>query len=67
VSGVKRIREIMGLVGLVFGAVGAVRELREARGKRDGLKLLNAAFNFAAVLTGGALIFRSLRDKDGDS
>ncbi len=63
----KRIREIMGLVGLVFGAVGAVRELREARGKRDGLKLLNAAFNFAAVLTGGALIFRSLRNKDGDA
>jgi hypothetical protein len=67
VSNVKRIREIMGLVGLVFGAVGAVRELREARGKRDGLKLLNAAFNFAAVLTGGALVFRSLRDKDGDA
>ena len=62
----KRVREIMGLVGLVFGAVGAVRELREAKGKRDRLKLLNAAFNFAAVLTGGALVFRSLRSKDGD-
>jgi hypothetical protein len=63
---VKRVRDVVGLVGLVFGAVGAVRELRDASGKRDGLKLLNAAFNFAAVLTGGALVFRSLRNKDGE-
>jgi hypothetical protein len=62
----KRARDVMGLVGLAFGAVGAVRELKEAKGKRDRLKLLNAAFNFAAVLTGGALVFRSLRSKDGD-
>ena len=62
----KRARDVMGLVGLAVGAVGAVRELKEANGKRDRLKLLNAAFNFAAVLTGGALVFRSLRSKDGD-
>jgi hypothetical protein len=63
---VKRIRSAVGLVGLGFGALGAVRELQAARGKRDGLALLNAVFNFAAVLTGGALVIRSLR-KDGDA
>jgi hypothetical protein len=56
----------VGLVGLGFGALGAVRELKAAKGKRDALALLNAVFNFAAMLTGGALVIRSLR-KDGDA
>jgi hypothetical protein len=62
----KRVRDIVGLVGIVFGALGAVRELKTARGKRDGLAVVNAVVNFAAVVTGGALVVRGLR-KDGDA
>jgi hypothetical protein len=65
VSSMKQARGVFGLVGLALGAVGAVRELREARGKQDRLALVNAAVNALAVLTGGALLIRSMR-KDGD-
>ncbi|HEX5118110.1 MAG TPA: hypothetical protein VFW65_23240 [Pseudonocardiaceae bacterium] len=61
----KRTRDVFGLLGLALGAVGAVRQLREARGKKDRLALANAVVNIAAVVTGGALAFRSMR-KDGD-
>jgi hypothetical protein len=65
-SALKQVRGVLGLVGLAFGALGAVRELRAAKGKKDRLALANAGFNFAAVLTGGALLIRSMR-KDGDA
>ena len=62
----KRIRSIAGLVGLAFGALGALRELRAAREKRDTLALVNAVVSALAVLTGGALLIRSMREKDGE-
>jgi hypothetical protein len=65
VSAMKQTRGVVGLVGLAFGALGAVRELREAKGKQDRLALVNAVVNVIAVLTGGALVIRSMR-KDGD-
>jgi hypothetical protein len=63
---VQRIRSVAGLVGLAFGALGAVRELRAARRKRDTLALANAVASGLAVLTGGALLIRSMREKDGE-
>ena len=47
-------------------ALGAVRELRAAKGKRDGLALANAVVNILAVLTGSALVIRSLRKEDDE-
>jgi uncharacterized membrane protein YcjF (UPF0283 family) len=61
----KQAKGAFGLVGLALGAVGAVRELRDANGKRDRLALVNAVVNALAVLTGAALVIRSMR-KDGD-
>jgi hypothetical protein len=61
----KRSRDVFGLLGLALGAVGAVRQLREAKGKKDRLALANAVVNIAAVMTGGALVFRSMR-RGGD-
>jgi hypothetical protein len=66
-SGMKRARGVLGLVGLVFGALGAIRELREAKGKQDRLLLVNAAVNAAAVLTGAALVIRSMREDGAGS
>lgn len=63
-SAVKRARGVAGLVGLAFGAIGAVREIREARGKKDMLALANAVVNILAVVTGAALLVRSLRRGD---
>jgi hypothetical protein len=63
----KRMRGVVGLVGLVFGALGAIRELREAKGKQDKLLLVNAAVNAAAVVTGAALMLRSMREDGGKS
>jgi uncharacterized membrane protein len=64
VSAVKQVRGVAGLVGLAFGAVGAVREMREAKGKKDALALTNAVVNILAVITGAALLVRSLRRGD---
>ncbi|HVV20201.1 MAG TPA: hypothetical protein VHF06_12250 [Pseudonocardiaceae bacterium] len=66
-SGMKQVRGVVGLVGLAFGAWGAVKELRAARGKGDTLALVNAVLNVLAVVTGGALAIRGMReDKDGE-
>ncbi len=64
----KTVRRVVRLVGFGVGAFGAARELQTARGKRDNLALFNAILNFAAVLTGAALVIRSLRtdDEGGD-
>jgi hypothetical protein len=65
-SAMKQARGVFGLIGLALGAVGAVRELREAKGKQDRLALVNAVVNALAVVTGGALLFRSMR-RGGDA
>jgi hypothetical protein len=64
VSAMKQARNAIGLAGLAFGALGAVRELRDAKGKQDRLALVNAVINVLAVITGAALVIRSMKGGD---
>ena len=46
----------------VFGLTTAVRDLRTARRDGDRLALADAIFSLAAVVTGVAIAYRTIRD-----
>jgi hypothetical protein len=55
--------KIIGLDMQVFGAIGVIKQIKEAKGKHDKLEMTDAIISAAAVVTGFALLLRSLREE----
>jgi hypothetical protein len=60
----KHLRSLITLVGTAFAGRTAIARLRQARDDDDRLELLDAALNFAVVLTGVLVIVKRLRQGD---
>ncbi|GAA4945391.1 MAG: hypothetical protein HOV66_08110 [Streptomycetaceae bacterium] len=58
--------KIIGVGMQVFGAIGVMKQIKEAKGKHDKLELADALISAAAVVTGFALLIRSLREEQDD-
>ncbi|WP_436773055.1 hypothetical protein [Yinghuangia sp. YIM S09857] len=59
--------KIIGLGMQVFGAIGVMKQIKEAKGKHDKLEMTDAIISAAAVITGFALLIRSLREEQEES
>jgi hypothetical protein len=55
--------KFIGLGMQLFGAYGAIKQIKEARGKGDRLELVDAVISGVAVVTGFALLIRSLKEE----
>ncbi|MGC0416830.1 hypothetical protein [Embleya sp. AB8] len=50
----------------LVGAYGVIKQIKEARGKNDKLELADAVISAAAVVTGFALLIRSMREDNAE-